>query len=84
VSKLLTLHLRTRCQKIPWPTPLTRFHLIADLAGEFVVWAVSPEARFLRNKYLWVNWDVDELKSRRQELERPHQLNIRMSGLPIY
>ncbi|ETI19902.1 hypothetical protein G647_08917 [Cladophialophora carrionii CBS 160.54] len=55
----------------------------ADLAGQFVLWAVSPEAKFLRNKYLWANWDVDELKRRREELGQPHQLNIRMNGLPL-
>ncbi|KAJ9605943.1 hypothetical protein H2200_009792 [Cladophialophora chaetospira] len=57
--------------KMPLADFLTKDHCLADLAGQFVVWAVSPEARFLRNKYLWVNWDVDELKSRKGELEKP-------------
>ena len=55
----------------------------ADLPGSFIVWAVSPEAEFLRGKYLWVNWDVDELKSRKDELSRPDQLSITMNGWPF-
>jgi hypothetical protein len=39
---------------------LTNF--TADLAGNFTVWAASPEASFLKSKFVWVNWDVDELK----------------------
>ncbi|KAK1754528.1 hypothetical protein QBC47DRAFT_402943 [Echria macrotheca] len=34
----------------------------AALPGDFVVWAVSPEARFLNGRFVWANWDVDEMK----------------------
>jgi hypothetical protein len=27
-----------------------------------VVWASSPEAAFLKGKFVWVHWDVEELK----------------------
>lgn len=47
------------------------------------MWAASPEARFLRGKYLWVNWDVDELKGRKEELSKPDQLTITMNGWPF-
>ncbi|RFU73022.1 short-chain dehydrogenase [Trichoderma arundinaceum] len=39
-----------------------------DLPGHFAVWLTSPEAVFLRNKFVWVNWDVDELKARKNEI----------------
>lgn len=55
----------------------------ADLPASFIVWAVSPEAEFLRGKFLWCNWDVDELKARKEELEKPNQLTITMNGWPF-
>lgn len=55
----------------------------ADLPGCFVVWVTSPEAAFLRGKYVWCNWDVDELKSRKEELSQPNQLTITMNGWPF-
>lgn len=56
---------------------------LADLPGSFIVWAASSEAEFLRGKYLWVNWDVDELKQRKEELSKPNQLTITMNGWPF-
>lgn len=47
------------------------------------MWLASPEARFLKGKYLWSNWDVDELKSRAKELEESTQLNIDLVGWPF-
>lgn len=54
--------------------------LEADLAGHFVAWLASPEAEFLRGKYLWVNWDVDELKARKEELSAPIRLITGLVG----
>ena len=49
------------------------------------MWVSSPEAKFLRGggKFLWVNWDVEELKSRKAELEKPNVLTITMNGFPF-
>ncbi len=41
----------------------------ADLAGHFSVWLASPEAQFLRNKFVWVNWDAEELMARKDEIQ---------------
>ncbi|KAK3348730.1 hypothetical protein B0T25DRAFT_546395 [Lasiosphaeria hispida] len=38
------------------------------LPGDFVVWAVSPEARFLSGRFVWANWDVEELKADRDAI----------------
>lgn len=54
-----------------------------NLAGQFVVWAVSPEAKPLRGKYLWCNWDVEELKQKMDALSKPDQLNITLNGWPF-
>ncbi|KAK5174349.1 uncharacterized protein LTR77_001429 [Saxophila tyrrhenica] len=57
----------------------------ADLPASFIVWACSPEAGFLRGggKFLWSNWDVDELKSRKEELAKPEQLKLTLNGWPF-
>jgi hypothetical protein len=47
------------------------------------VWLASSEARFLRGKYLYVNWDVDELKQRGGELEQGAELSLGLVGWPF-
>lgn len=48
----------------------------ANLPASFYVWLASPEARFLNGKYLWANWDVDELKAKAKEIEGSALLSI--------
>jgi hypothetical protein len=36
----------------------------------------------LKGKFLWTNWDVDELKSRAEEIEAGMQLSIGLVGWP--
>lgn len=48
-----------------------------------MVWLVSAEARFLRGKFLWANWDVDELKAMSEEIEATTKLNIGLVGWPF-
>ncbi|KAL2276501.1 hypothetical protein FJTKL_00815 [Diaporthe vaccinii] len=60
---------------------LTGLSGLAELPGDFVVWAVSPEARFLNGRFVWVNWDVDELKNDRDEiLSNPHKFTLGLVG----
>lgn len=33
-----------------------------ELPAAFAVWLSSPEADFLRGRFVFSNWDVDELK----------------------
>ncbi|KAF2004704.1 NAD(P)-binding protein [Amniculicola lignicola CBS 123094] len=54
-----------------------------SLPASFHVWLASPEARFLKGKFLWSNWDVDELKSRAEELEGSQQLSLNLVGWPF-
>lgn len=56
---------------------------IVSLPASFSVWLASPEARFLNRKYLWVNWDVDELKARAKEIEEGQEFNIQVVGWPF-
>ncbi|RDW77487.1 hypothetical protein BP6252_05540 [Coleophoma cylindrospora] len=39
------------------------------LPGQFIVWLASPEAEFLAGRFVWANWDVTELVSRKAEFE---------------
>ncbi|KAK5995665.1 Short chain dehydrogenase citE [Cladobotryum mycophilum] len=51
------------------------------LAASFAVWSASEEARFLRGKFVWASWDVEELKAKASELERdPETLVLRLKG----
>ncbi|KAF8856181.1 NAD(P)-binding protein [Acephala macrosclerotiorum] len=52
----------------------------ADLAGDFVVWLASEEAKFLKGKFVWVNWDVDRLKVNAKEIESTALLTIQLEG----
>ncbi|KAF2011117.1 NAD(P)-binding protein [Aaosphaeria arxii CBS 175.79] len=53
------------------------------LPGHFHVWIASPEAEFLKGKFVWVNWDVNELKSHAKEIEESHLLKISLQGVPM-
>jgi hypothetical protein len=37
----------------------------------------------LKGKYLWANWDVDELKTRAEELEASPEFTIGLVGWPF-
>ncbi|KAF1349132.1 hypothetical protein BDV97DRAFT_280506, partial [Delphinella strobiligena] len=63
------------------PEPLTRTNDPAlrainnptdtpTLSAHFAVWLCSPPARFLRGRYVWANWDVEELEVYVSELGR--------------
>lgn len=54
------------------------------LPAHFTVWLASPEADFLRGRYIWVNWDVEELIARKQEIEADASLfTIILGGWPF-
>jgi hypothetical protein len=52
-----------------------------ELLAQFTVWAASPEAEFTKGKYLWVNWDVDEIKTKREEFLDPSFMGLVQSHL---
>ena len=56
---------------------------IVSLPAAFHVWLASPEARFLKGKFLWANWDVDELKAHAKEIEAGMKFNIQLVGWPF-
>jgi hypothetical protein len=55
---------------------------LVSLPASFNVWLASPEARYLKGKYLWVNWDVDELKEQTKEIEAG-KFSLQLVGWPF-
>lgn len=53
---------------------------IEALPGDFTVWAVSPEARFLNGKFVWANWDVEELKAMAKEIVDSDKFSLGLLG----
>lgn len=43
-------------------------YFLVSLPSSVAVWLVSEEAKFLRGKFVWSNWDVEELIAREQEI----------------
>jgi short-subunit dehydrogenase len=40
----------------------------SQLSAEFIVWSASEEATFLSGRFVWANWDVDELVAKKSEI----------------
>jgi hypothetical protein len=62
---------------------LTTDHCLVELPASFMVWVSSAEAEFVKGKYLWVHWDVDELKAliKQKSTERSF-LTLEVNGMP--
>jgi len=58
------------------------YFLLVSLPADFLVWAASPEAAFLRGKFVWCNWDVEELMARAKEIEEGNALTLGLNGWP--
>jgi len=56
-------------------------HILVDLSGHFCLWLASPEAKFLRGKFVWVNWSADELIDRKKEISSTDVLDIKLGGV---
>jgi NAD(P)-dependent dehydrogenase (short-subunit alcohol dehydrogenase family) len=63
------------------PPELTMY--IAKLPGHFYVWLASPEAKCLRGKFVWANWDAQELLQRSKEISESMMLRIILDGVPM-
>lgn len=54
-----------------------------ELSGDFAVWLASEEASFLNGRYVWANWDVDELKAKASEIQSGQLLTASIQGWPF-
>lgn len=56
---------------------------LENLPAHFNLWLASPEATFLKGKFVWVNWDVNELKARADEIKDSLLLKVLLHGVPM-
>ena len=54
-----------------------------DLPGHFIVWLASKEAEFLKGKFVWANWDVEELMARKDEIENSMLFRLSLNGVDM-
>lgn len=54
----------------------------ATLPAHFLVWLVSKEARFLKGRYVCVNWDVAELMAKAKQIANSRALELNVHGWP--
>lgn len=54
-----------------------------ELPTWFMVWLASKEAAFLNGRFVWVNWDVEELLARKEEIEQSMLLRIVLEGVSM-
>lgn len=54
--------------------------MIEELTTNFIVWITSPEAEFLRGKFVWSNWDVEELLAKKEELKASSKMTLGLLG----
>jgi NAD(P)-dependent dehydrogenase (short-subunit alcohol dehydrogenase family) len=60
---------------------LTRTGVLVSLPADFMVWAASEEAAFLKDRFVFAHWDVDELKARKEEIQKG-ELSLGLVGFP--
>ncbi|KAF2865224.1 putative short-chain dehydrogenase [Massariosphaeria phaeospora] len=54
-----------------------------DLPAHFLIWLASQQAEFLKGKFVWVNWDVEDLKERAEEIKSSLVLTVGLHGVPV-
>ncbi|KAL6690987.1 hypothetical protein J3F84DRAFT_398003 [Trichoderma pleuroticola] len=54
-----------------------------ELPGQFCAWLLTDEARFLKNKFVWANWDVEDLVTRKDEVLTTRALTWGVEGVPV-
>lgn len=48
-----------------------------NLPAQYAVWLCSPEADFLKGRFLWAQWDVEELMAKKAAIEaNPNALKV--------
>nr|AMD38954.1 reductase [Fusarium succisae] len=54
-----------------------------ELPAHFMVWLTSEEAEFLKGKFVWANWDAQELLARAREIESTMLLKVTLNGVDM-
>lgn len=54
---------------------------VVELPASYMIWASSPEAAFVKGKFVWAHWDVDELKQLLETAEDKQLLTLSINGM---
>lgn len=57
--------------------------ITAELAAAFMTWVSLPEAEFLNGRFVYVNWDVEELKEKAEQISSGIELTAGILGWPF-
>lgn len=57
--------------------------LAVQLPAHFIVWLTSPEGSFLNGRSVWANWDVDELKAKKDSIQQSQLFTAGINGWPF-
>jgi hypothetical protein len=60
---------------------LTLHVILAELPGSYVVWLSTPDADFLKGRFVYTSWDIDELKAQKEEILRDNLLTLTLRGM---
>lgn len=52
-----------------------------DLVGKFFAWLATPDADFLSGRFLWAEWDIEELKAKEKSILDNDLLLTTIDGL---
>ena len=52
----------------------------AELVGGVGVWLSTGDKKFLSGRYITVNWDVEELVARKEEIVEGDKLKVQLVG----
>ena len=55
-----------------------------ELPGHTAVWLCQDEAKFPRGRFVWSNWDMEELKARREEISDSLLMTANCIGFPYH
>ena len=51
-----------------------------DLPASFAVWLASPEGALVKGRFVYANWDVEEMKQNAKDFEDPDFLTVSLKG----
>jgi NAD(P)-dependent dehydrogenase (short-subunit alcohol dehydrogenase family) len=52
-----------------------------NLMGHLAVWLASPESEFLKGRFIWANWDIEDLvKAKEEIIKQPGLFRLTLDG----
>ncbi|OJI97560.1 hypothetical protein ASPVEDRAFT_184432 [Aspergillus versicolor CBS 583.65] len=54
-----------------------------ELPAHFLVWLASDEAKFLKGRFVWANWDAQELIARAGDIQKSLLLKVSLNGVDM-